>query len=142
MPEQLTTSVRRLSHVTAIVSDLDRALDFYTRTLGLEKRDDDVFEYEGGKMRWLTVGVPGQDLSIVLSTPMPSPGAKGDPDDWVGNGTMWVLEVDDCRRMVDDLRKKGVKIQSEPEEVPWGLSAVIRDPDGNPFNVVEPKPMG
>lgn len=142
MPEQVTTQVRKLSHVTAIVSDLDKALDFYTRTLGMEKRDDQTFESDFGTMRWLTVGCPGQDVSISLQLPMAGPGTKGDPKDWVGNGTMWVLQVDDCRGTVAALKKQGVNVVSEPEDMPWGVSAVIRDPDGNPFNLVEPKPMG
>ncbi|MBW3582082.1 MAG: VOC family protein [Euryarchaeota archaeon] len=139
MTRTVTANVEKLTHVTAIVSDLDKALDFYTRVLGMEKRDDEVFEFNGTKMRWLTVGCPGQALSIVLSTPMPAPGSKSDPDTWVGNGTMWVLQVMDCSGAVEALKAEGVTISSGPEEAPWGVSAVVRDPDGNPFNLVQPR---
>lgn len=139
MTQTITTGARKLSHVTAIVSDLDKALDFYTNVLGMEVRDDQDFEMGDMKMRWLTVACPGQDTKIALQLPMAGPGTKGDPNDWVGNGTMWVLEVDDCKASVDAMREKGVSIAAEPEELPWGISALIRDPDGNPLNLVQPR---
>ncbi len=47
------------------VNDQDEALDFYVGKLGLElKVDADL-----GFMRWLTVGVPGEDREIFLEKP-------------------------------------------------------------------------
>ena len=57
-----------VSHITSLhirsvpVLDQDEALDFYTSRLGFEVRDD----IDLGFMRWLTVGVPGQDTSLLL----------------------------------------------------------------------------
>ena len=56
------------NHITSLhirsvpVLDQDEALDFYTSHLGFEVRDD----IDLGFMRWLTVGVPGQDTSVLL----------------------------------------------------------------------------
>ena len=47
------------------VHDADEALKFYRDALGLEVRND--VERDGH--RWVTVGAPGQDISIVLATP-------------------------------------------------------------------------
>ena len=48
------------------VHDQDEALDFYTRKLGFELRQD-VTLAELGNFRWLTVGPPNQpDVAIVL----------------------------------------------------------------------------
>src|ERR1044072_7512926 len=41
------------------------ALAFYTDKLGLELRED-VTVPELGNFRWLSVGIPGQDVSITL----------------------------------------------------------------------------
>ena len=50
-------------HIHALpVLDQDEALDFYTTHLGFEVRDD----IDLGFMRWLTIGVPGQDTSVLL----------------------------------------------------------------------------
>ncbi|MCC3293214.1 VOC family protein [Arthrobacter sp. zg-Y411] len=49
--------------VTSIfVEDQDRALDFYTRVLGFEKRQD----VPAGGARWLTLGAPGEDGGVEL----------------------------------------------------------------------------
>ncbi|WP_227374604.1 hypothetical protein [Haladaptatus halobius] len=50
---------------------------------------------------------------------------------------MWVLETDDCRGTVADLKARGVTVTSAPEEVPWGVSAMVEDLYGNPYNLVE-----
>ena len=50
------------------VHDQDEALDFYTKKVGLEVRND-VTLPELGNFRWLTVGPVGQpDVSIALLT--------------------------------------------------------------------------
>ena len=57
--------LKQLTTVQVWVNDQDEALAFYTDKLGLELRDD-VTMPELGNFRWLTVGVPGQDIAIVL----------------------------------------------------------------------------
>ncbi len=47
------------------VHDQDEALAFYTEKLGMELRED-VTVPEMGNFRWLSVGIPGQDVAITL----------------------------------------------------------------------------
>ena len=47
------------------VHDQDEALEFWTKKVGFEVRQDITMEELGG-FRWLSVGAPGQDLSIAL----------------------------------------------------------------------------
>ena len=55
--------VEKLMVVTLVVKDQAKALDFYTKALGLEKRSD----YLGPTgARWLTVAPKGQDIEISL----------------------------------------------------------------------------
>src|SRR5712692_4852499 len=52
-----------LTHVTIVVKDQKAALEFYTRTMGFEKRAD----YQNpGQPRWLTVAPKGQAIEMVL----------------------------------------------------------------------------
>ena len=54
------------------VHDQDEALDFYTKKLGMEVRDD-VTVPELGNFRWLTVGPPRQpEVALTLMT-VPGP---------------------------------------------------------------------
>ena len=59
----LTTMLKKVVYVAVLVSDQDKALDFYTNVIGLEKRGD--YPTPDGP-RFLTVGVKGQDFELVL----------------------------------------------------------------------------
>jgi catechol 2,3-dioxygenase-like lactoylglutathione lyase family enzyme len=66
--------LKKVAYVALLVSDQDKALDFYTNVIGLEKRGD--FPTLDGP-RFLTVGVEGQDFDLVL---WPGTPARGDLD--------------------------------------------------------------
>ena len=126
-----------VTHVTVLVADADEALEWYTDTFGLETRADEAF---APGMRWLTVAPPGGDVELVLQ----EPSAEFLGEEYaaelrsrVGQGTTTVLAVDDCRGTVADLADRGVAVTTEPEEVPWGVHAVVEDLYGNPYNLVE-----
>ena len=113
-----------LTHVTLVVHDLDRALDFYVGTLGFEKRAD--ISNQG--FRWLTVAQPGHGLEIVL--------LKGvrETAKHTGVSERWILGTDDCRRDFAALRSRGVKFEeTEPQDGYFGVNATFADPDGNRF---------
>ena len=64
----------RLTHATIWVHDQEEALDFYTKVLGMEVRED-VTIAEMGDYRWLTVGPTSQPDTVVHSD---GPGSTGD----------------------------------------------------------------
>ena len=123
------------------VLDQDKALDFYVGKLGLEVHTDQDL----GFMRWLTVGVPGdQDRQILLETPGPpaldvktaeqvrelvSKGATG--------GHLFFTTAD-CRKTYNELRAKGVEFTEEPTERPYGIDCGLRDPFGNHIRFSQP----
>src|SRR5947199_7703794 len=61
----LRPMLNRISHTGLWVTDQDEALAFYRDILGFEVRTDVTVE-EFGNMRWLAMGLPGQDVSLVL----------------------------------------------------------------------------
>ena len=63
--------LNRLTYVNVWVDNQDDALAFYTDKLGMELREDITLPELGG-FRWLTVGLPGQDVALAL---MEVPGA-------------------------------------------------------------------
>src|SRR5437667_11883809 len=58
-------SMIKITNAQLWVHDQDEALAFYTEKVGMEVRAD-VTVPELGNFRWLTVGLAGQDVSIVL----------------------------------------------------------------------------
>ena len=134
--------LNQLANVQVWVHDQDEALAFYTEKLGFEVRED-VTVPEMGNFRWLSVGVPGQDVAIVL---MAVPGAPVFDDetrqqilDLLAKGASGGLffTTEDCRASFEELSGRGVEFTQEPTEQPYGVDAGFRDPSGNQFRMVE-----
>jgi catechol 2,3-dioxygenase-like lactoylglutathione lyase family enzyme len=133
----------QLTHVNVWVHDQDEALEFYTKTLGMEVRDD-VTVAEMGNFRWLTVAPPGQQGVALALLSIPGPPvfdeetaaqvksivAKG------AAGGLFFLS-DDVRGTYEELKKKGVEFSQEPTEQPYGLDAGFRDPSGNQIRMMQ-----
>lgn len=126
-----------LTHSTVLVPDTDEAIAHYTEDFDFELRADD--EFTPG-MRWVTVAPEGATVELVLQEPTEE-GFGADRAaamrERIGEGTMTVFAVADCRATVERLRENGVDVTSEPEEAPWGVSATVADRYGNPYNLVE-----
>ncbi len=128
----------KLTHMTVVVKDQNKALEFYTKTMGFVKKADYT---QPGHPRYLTVSPNGQDLEIVLwpsgAEEQRMPPSHKQP----GNGTRTVLQVEDLRKTFAELKKKGVRFKdAEPLHESWGLAADLTDPDGNPFTIFQPAP--
>jgi len=101
-------------HVSINVSDVEQALDFYIRVLGLERRTDRPELGVGGA--WLDAG--GQQVHLIEGA-VPS-----------GDGEHFALLVGDLRETVDELRAGGVKV-SDAIPIGTSLQAFLKDPCGN-----------
>jgi len=136
----------KVSTAQVWVRDQDEALAFYTEKLGMEVRTD-VTVAELGNFRWLTVGVPGQEIEVVL---MAIPGPPVIDEQTSGEiaaltakgfaGTVF-LTTDDCRKAYEELSARGVEFTEEPEERPYGVDAGFRDPSGNSFRLTQVKDL-
>jgi predicted enzyme related to lactoylglutathione lyase len=135
----------QIANVQVWVHDQDEALAFYTEKLGFELRDD-VTLPEMGNFRWLTVGVPGQDVSITLMA-IPGPpvfdeDTRAQIQSLLAKGAAGGLffGTDDCRATYEQLKSRGVEFVQEPTEQPYGIDAGFRDPSGNHFRLTQVKP--
>ncbi|MET7462985.1 VOC family protein [Nonomuraea sp. NPDC005501] len=116
-----------IMYVTMYVTDQDRALEFYTEGLGLEKRID----VSGPDGRFLTVGVPGSPVQILLWSHAAAAGQPGEVDQDAAPGPL-ILESDDLRKDFEIMRRRGVAFQEgEPVDYPFGVRVEAVDPDGN-----------
>jgi len=132
--------LKKISHTGGWVTDQDQALAFYRDVLGFEVRMD-VTVAEFGNLRWLSVGLPGQPLDLQLTAfDHMDPESAEHVRQALSKGYTppLVLEVDDCRATVEELRGRGVEIPQEPEGRPYGVDAGIRAPAGNSIRLTEP----
>jgi catechol 2,3-dioxygenase-like lactoylglutathione lyase family enzyme len=124
----------KVSFVTVFVTDQDVALKFYSEVLGFEKRLD---RPGVGGGRFLTLGLRGQDLEVILW-----PGTPGQAKDGVGYVPgVFVIESTDCRKEFEALKSRGATF--EPPRVleqPGAFVAILKDPDGNRIMVRENRP--
>jgi catechol 2,3-dioxygenase-like lactoylglutathione lyase family enzyme len=136
------TMLKQLTYAQVWVHDQDEALAFYTEKLGMELRED-VTVPEMGNFRWLSVGVPGQDVSITL---MAVPGPPVFDDDTrekiqslLAKGASGGLffSTDDINASYEELKARGVEFSQEPTEQPYGIDAGFRDPSGNQFRMTQ-----
>ncbi len=128
-----------ITHVSVLVDDYDEALQWYTENLGLEQRTDGAM---GEGYRFVTVGVRGQSVEMVLHKPFGARSAREVIEAGEGVQPGVVFGSDSCRSDTEELRSKGVTIKQGPEDVPWGVQTVFEDPYGNSHVMVEPTRAG
>jgi catechol 2,3-dioxygenase-like lactoylglutathione lyase family enzyme len=121
--------------------DPEASLAFYRDGLGFEVRTD----VGSGKMRWITVGPPGQpDTSILLSPPAIDPGITDDERrtiaEMMAKGTYgWILlATRDLDGTFERLQAGDAEVVQEPTEQPYGIrDCAFRDPAGNLIRIQE-----
>ena len=121
------------------VHDPEAALAFYRDALGLEVRMD----VSSDGFRWVTVGAPGQDMSIVLSQPH---GGRSQTEGdallaLVTQGSLQaaIFATDDLDATFEKVRASGsAEILQEPTSQPWGArDCAVRDPSGNLVRIAQ-----
>jgi predicted enzyme related to lactoylglutathione lyase len=125
------------------VHDQDVALEFYTKKLGMEVRQD-VTIPELGDFRWLTVAPPGDDeVSIVLMAIPSQPVLDDATAEEIRTlmakgfaGTVFLV-TEDCQKSYEELRARGVEFTEAPEDRPYGIDSGFRDPSGNSFRLTQ-----
>src|SRR3954454_3452198 len=141
----------RIPIIALGVLDQDRALQFYTESLGFTVTEDMDF---GGEMRWIILAPPGPPGQKVLregvGPPIVVQETAVQTDALIANGVggTLFLQVDDCRKTFDDLVTKGVEVIQEPMERFYGIDAAFRDDSGNHIRMTQrvdtgiPEPEG
>src|SRR6266540_1013406 len=119
---------KKLMYTTLFATDQDKALDFYTKMFGFEKRSD----YAGPEGRFLTIALTGQGLEVLLwpgiaGRANPTPGSP--PSSIPGP---LIIESDDLKKDFEVLRSRGVQFaDGDPGDYPFGVRVTALDPDGN-----------
>ncbi|MEJ2559756.1 MAG: VOC family protein [Anaerolineae bacterium] len=124
----------KLTRLTILVKDQDEALRWYTRTLGFEKRADQVF---GPGMRWLTVAPKDQEEVEIVLVSADTPEKQARIGSQAADHVFLVVQTDNCGQEYERLQSRGVKFLSPPAEQPWGVEAVFEDLYGNRMDLLE-----
>lgn len=117
------TTITDIGTVGIPVSDQDKAVEFFTGTLGFEKRLDARI---GQSLRWVTVAAPGAAATVAL---IASPNAGAD------TGIRFMVPNAETEHSA--MRQRGIEVG---ELLRWpGVPPMFdfKDPDGNRFEIVE-----
>ena len=120
--------LKAIKFVNVPVTDQDRALDFYTKQLGLRVITDSPFD---DRQRWIELGIPRAETKLVLFT---APGQEKQ----IGGLMNVTFCADDVVATAKELKARGVEFTQEPRKADWGTSAIFKDPDGNQFVLSTP----
>jgi len=119
----------RINVTSVFVDDQDKALDFYTRVLGFQKKND----IPAGEYRWLTVVSPeAPDAVELLLEPDQHPAAGPFKRALVADGIPFTsFAVDDVNAEHARLVADGVEFTQPPTEMGPVTTAVFDDTCGN-----------
>ena len=125
----------KLYLASVFVDDQARALDFYTKVLGFDKKRD----LPVGDHRWLTVTTPGEPAGMeLLLEPDEHPAAKAYKAAIKADGIPATsFLTDDLDAECDRLRAAGVMFVQAPMDAGPVRMAVIDDSCGNLIQLVQ-----
>ena len=116
--------------VRYIVSDVDAAIEFYTKALGFE-----VKMRPAPTFAWLERG----ELRLLLNSPGPGGGGSdvGGKTPEPGGWNRFQVEVPDLEATFGELSAAGRKFRSEVIQGTGGKQVIIEDPSGNPVELFQ-----
>jgi predicted enzyme related to lactoylglutathione lyase len=114
--------VNKIGYIAVFVSDMNRAVDFYEKKLGMSvKARSEEFPV------WVEMATEGATFALNSATP-----------ELVGRPTGITFMVGDLQGLYDRMQAGGVRFSAPPERPPWGgLTATVLDPDGNEIGLLE-----
>ena len=119
----------KINLASVFVDDQDKALSFYTETLGFVKKT----EMPAGEFKWLTVVSPEDPDGVeLLLEPSNHPAVKPFRDAIVADGIPYTsFAVTDVQAEYERLSALGVKFVQEPTSMGPVTTAVFDDTCGN-----------
>ncbi len=125
----------RIFVTSVLVEDQERALDFYTNTLGFAKKTD----IPQGEYRWLTVVSPeDQEGTELLLEPNANPASKQFQASIFEQGIpATMFAVDDIQGEYERLASLGVEFTVEPTDYGAYAIAVFKDTCGNLIQIAQ-----
>ena len=125
----------KIKLTSVYVDDQDKALRFYTETLGFTKKAD----FSNGPFRWLTVASPeepnGTELQLALHD---NPAAKAYQQAMLQQGQPAVMFfTDDVKGDYERIKARGAEFAVPPTDVTGSTIAKLHDTCGNLIQITQ-----
>jgi predicted enzyme related to lactoylglutathione lyase len=127
----------KIKVTTLYVDDQEKALRFYTETLGFTKKTD----FSQGPYRWLTVASPeapdGVELQLALNN---NPAAKAYQQAlFQQSQPAMMFFTDDIKRDHERIKGRGAEFTMPPTDVTASTIAMLKDTCGNLIQLTQLK---
>lgn len=126
---------QQLSLVSLLVADYDEAIEFYTKKLGFELKEDS----KQGDKRWVVVSPRGSSHGALLL----AKASKAEQQALIGGqgaGRVWLfLQTDDFWADYQRMLDAGVQFLEQPREEVYATVVVFQDLYGNKWDLLQPK---
>jgi len=127
-------TIQRLMHITLLVDDYDRAINFYTQKLNFTLIEDTILT---PSKRWVLIAPPGSVECCLLLAKADNEEQKSRIGNQTGGRVFLFLQTNDFRQDFENLKMKGVEIVREPSIEGYGTMAVFADLYGNLWDLIE-----
>ncbi len=127
--------MQQLAHIALVVDEYDRAIRYYTQTLGFILTEDTVLSET---KRWVLVTPPGSSCSLLLAK-----AANDEQKSRIGNQTggrvFLFLHTTTFDADVERLQRENVEFVRAVAQETWGRVTVFKDLYGNLWDLIETK---
>lgn len=124
----------RISALSLLVPDYDAGIAFFVGKLGFELLEDTDM---GGGKRWVRVRPKGGGVDLLLARAA-TDAQRAAIGNQSGGRVFLFLETDDFDRDHAAYLAAGVTFLETPRSEPYGRVAVMQDPFGNKWDLIEP----
>jgi catechol 2,3-dioxygenase-like lactoylglutathione lyase family enzyme len=139
----IRSAFSRMAHINlmaVLVSDYDRAIEFFVEVMGFELVQDEAsMTNDGRPKRWVEVRPPGAETGILLARADGDRQAQMVGDQFAGRVGLF-LRVDDFDASYRRMMGAGVRFVSEPRREAYGQVVVFMDLEGNRWDLLGPTP--
>lgn len=135
-PTNIELSFPFVNTITILVTDQNKALEYYTNKFGFIKTTD--IKYSSAP-RYLSVKPNQNSLLQFLLVEAKTESQKAAVGKQAGDGVFAILQVEDCKKVYDEWKNRGVEIVNDLQEKLWGKEFQAKDLYGNVFEVAQYK---
>jgi lactoylglutathione lyase len=128
--------IDRIGGIVVIVSDQQKAMEFYSQKLGFEIKTDTSFV----GIRWIEVGAKHSQSTISPMLPnvqmMSNEGVVEAVKKGIGTETGIWFYSDDMQLTYEELKNKGVEITPPERQEGGGIMSKFKDQDRNSYSII------
>ena len=127
--------IKHLAHVTLLVDDYDRAIEYYRHTLHFTLLEDTVLS---PTKRWVLVAPKGAKECSILLAKATNDEQKSRIGNQTGGRVFMFLYSDNLQRDYQTYLDNKVRIVEPPRKESYGTVFVFKDLYGNLWDMIEP----